>query len=250
MMTGLERHVVAEAAERQMRRHMLRRMLEEQTQPSARPGTEGATSHHYIAISREAGSGGTEVAFRVGQRLGWRVFDRNIIDTMAERSRTPRDMLEVVDDSHPGWFFEAFGCWFNRRLVTQARYLVYLKSVLRDTLRRENLVVVGRGAQFLLPRENGLAIRIIASEAYRIEQMRKRHGIGFEEARAMIRRLDEERRRFVKQAFGRDSQDPYLYDLVINIERTGVDGATELIVAAAERLLLRKAAETPSAAGK
>ncbi len=240
MKSGLERYMVAAAAERQMRRQLFVKSLEQHSEARAEPTAEATKYQHFIAISREAGSGGTDVAFRVGEQLGWRVFDRNVLDTISERNRAPRDMLEIVDDGHPGWFFEAFGCWFNRRLVVQSRYLIYLKAILRETLRAENIVVVGRGAQFLLPRENGLAVRIIASEAYRIDQMRKRHGLGYEQSRAMIRRLDDERRRFVKQAFNRDSQDPYLYDLVINIERTGVDGATDLIVAAAKRLLLEK----------
>lgn len=240
MSSGLERQMVAEAAERQMRLHSAVEELRRRGVAPQSPEAECTGFSHYIAISREAGSGGTEVAFRVGELLGWRVLDRNLLDTMAERSRTPKEMLEVVDDGYPGWFFETFGCWFNRRLVTRARYLVYLKSVLRDILRRENIVVVGRGAQFLLPRNCGLAVRIIASEPYRIERMQRRHGVSYEEARAMIRRLDDERRRFIRQAFGRDGQDPYLYDLVINVERTGIGGAAEVIVAAAERLLFMK----------
>ena len=234
-----EKHLVAELAERQMQRRMLLETLH-QTTPNS--GTSGKCTyeHRYIAISREAGSGGTEVAFRVGERLGWKVLDRNLLDTMAERSRAPRHLLEVVDDGYPGWFFETFGCWFNRRLVTQARYLVHLKSVLQEVLHKENAVIVGRGAQFLLPRECGLAVRIIAPEPYRIEQMRARHGLDFFEARKMVRRLDAERRHFVKQTFGQDINNPYLYDLIINIERCGLDGTVELVVAAAEKLLFQK----------
>ncbi|MCS7238764.1 MAG: cytidylate kinase-like family protein [Thermoguttaceae bacterium] len=240
MSSGLERQLVAQAAERQMRLHSAVEELRHHEVVVSRAKGECAGLGRYIAISREAGSGGTQVAYRVGELLGWRVLDRNLLDAMAERSRTPREMLELVDDGYPGWFFEAFGCWFNRRLVTRARYLVYLKSVLREMLREQNLVIVGRGAQFLLPRECGLAVRIIASEPYRIDQMRKRHGLSYEQARAMIRRLDDERTRFIRQTFGRDSQNPYLYDLVINVERTGIDGAAEVIASAAEQLLFKK----------
>jgi len=235
-----EKHLVAELAERQMQRRMVLESILQPKTESVQRRSECTTAHRYIAISREAGSGGTEVASRVGERMGWKVLDRNLLDTMAERSRAPRHLLEVVDDGYPGWFFETFGCWFNRRLVTQARYLVHLKSVLQEVLQKENVVIVGRGAQFLLPRECGLAVRIVAPEPYRIEQMRPRHGLDYFEARKMVRRLDAERRRFVKQTFNQDSNNPYLYDIVINVERCGLDGAVELVVAAAEKLLFQK----------
>jgi len=44
----------------------------------------------------------------------------------------------------------------------------------------------------------------------------------------------------VKQTFGQDINNPYLYDLIINIERCGLDGTVELVVAAAEKLLFQK----------
>jgi cytidylate kinase len=235
-----EKQLTAELAERQMQRRTLLESFLQPKSQSAAARSKCTLEHRYIAISREAGSGGTEVAFRVGERLGWKVLDRNLLDTMAERARAPRHLLEVVDDGYPGWFFETFGCWFNRRLITQARYLVHLKSALQEVLEKENAVIVGRGAQFLLPRECGLAVRIIAPEPYRIEQMRARYGLDYFEARKMVRRLDAERRHFVKQTFGQDINNPYLYDLLINIERCGLDGTVELVVAAAEKLLFQK----------
>jgi cytidylate kinase len=234
---SVETYLVAEAAERQMRRQVIVEQVAQRISESLRHPQQ-MCQHHFVAISREAGTGGAEVASRVGQALGWKVLDRNLLEQMAARSGVPLDLLEIVDDGYPGWFFEAFACWFDRRLVTQSRYLIYLKTVLRETLKQENVVIVGRGAQFLLPRECGLAVRLIAPEPYRIEQMRARHGLSYYEARQMVRRLDAERRRFLKLAFGEDSDNPYIYDMILNVEKTGIDGAAKLVVAAVQQWLL------------
>src|SRR5579863_7864671 len=41
----------------------------------------------YLLISREKGAGGRQVANLIGQRLGWQVFDRQIVDAIAERTQ-------------------------------------------------------------------------------------------------------------------------------------------------------------------
>jgi len=56
----------------------------------------------YVAISRETGAGGGEIARLVGEKLGWDFLDREIIDYMAEKYGTPRDLVEFVDGQIKG----------------------------------------------------------------------------------------------------------------------------------------------------
>ena len=46
--------------------------------------------------------------------------------------------------------------------------------------------------------------------------------------------LDKGRREFVEQFFHRDITDPHHYDLMINVDRLGPEGAVGQILAAAE----------------
>ncbi len=70
-----------------------------------------------------------------------------------------------------------FGTFSDRRIISHERYLVRLNRVVMAAARRGNVVIVGRGDNFLLPRDGGLAVRIVASEKYRVEQMMRRYGL-------------------------------------------------------------------------
>jgi len=186
----------------------------------------------YIAISREAGAGGSEIAALVGQKLGWEVLDKNLLDRVADRFRLPRSMLELVDETEANWAYDVLGAWLDRRIVSPQKYLVRLKQVVLAAARRGNVVLVGRGAQFMLPRGEGLAVRLIAPEKYRAERIMLRSRTTEAAARQFIAQTDRARREFAERFFHHDIADPHLYDLVINVEHLGTAGAAEAVVGA------------------
>jgi len=191
----------------------------------------------YLTISREGGAGGGRIAEIVGDRLGWEVLDKNLVGLMAERFHLSHQMLELVDEAPPSWVHEVVGTFVDRNVVSTEKYVVRLRWIVRAAARRRHLVVVGRGAQFLLPRDQGLAVRIIASRKYRISQIMAREGLSAADAERHVDALDEGRRRFVLHTFHHDIDDPHLYDLVANVERLGVDGTVEEILGALRRKL-------------
>lgn len=67
--------------------------------------------------------------------------------------------------------------------VSHEKYFSCLSAVLRAAVRHENVIIVGRGARFLLPRETGLSVRLIAPKRFRIEQVRKMQGLSARQGR-------------------------------------------------------------------
>jgi hypothetical protein len=65
-------------------------------------GTEGVKID-YIAISRELGSGGAEIAQALAGLLKWQVYDKEILDYMAENMDVHKSVLESVDERTIGW---------------------------------------------------------------------------------------------------------------------------------------------------
>jgi hypothetical protein len=186
----------------------------------------------FVTISREAGAGGSEIGRRVGERLGWAVYDKNLLDCIAQRFQLPRIMLDLVDETRTSWVYDVLGTWMDRKLVPHEKYVACLGRVVLAAGRRGQAVFVGRGAQFLLPRTELLAVRIVASPKYRIRQIVEKTGIGEGAARRQMSEIDSGRREFVERFFHRDITDPHLYDLVINVERCGKAGAVQDILAA------------------
>ena len=95
---------------------------------------------------------------------------------------------------------------------------------------------VGRGAQFLLSRDQGLSVRVIADDKYRVRRMMEREGLNESGAKALIDRLERGRRDFVRYFSRRDISDPHVYDLIVRVDRLGPEAAAALIADAFERL--------------
>ncbi len=119
----------------------------------------------------------------------------------------------------------------NRNLVAHEKYVACLTRVVLAAARRGHAVFVGRRAQFILPRHELLAIRIVASSKYRVQQIMDKAGLTKAQATRYINETDAGRRHFAECFFHHDIDDPHLYDLVINVERCGKAMAVKQILA-------------------
>jgi len=224
--------VVARAADRQVYRWIregevlqrLRRTAEQpQVQDCIRP---------YITLSREVGSRSGEVAQRLGIRLTFQVLDKELLEFMAEHYHLPRQMLEVVDETTANWFHEALAKWLDHRAVTQAEYVARLGQFILLAAQYGEAIFVGRGAQFLLPPERGLRVRIVGSRESRVARVMEVHSMNRGEAQQFVETTDRGRAEFVRRYFGVDVGDPHLYDLVVNMDDLDPRRAAELITSA------------------
>jgi hypothetical protein len=217
------------AAERQMHAWAMKSEI------SDRAGhRQGDSPLRYITIAREAGAGGGEIGQMIGQRLGWQVFDQNLLDQVADRFRVSRRILELVDETPSSWVFDVLGNWMDCKLVPHEKYFSLLCSIVSAAAQCEHAVFVGRGAQFLLPRQQLLAVRLVASPKYRLRRIMERLRLNESDARRTMAETDTGRREFVKRFLHHDITDPHLYDLVVNVEFCGREKAVAEVLSALE----------------
>lgn len=223
------------AAERQMHAWEFHRELQERASQASGSVPTTKRLANYVTISREAGAGASLIAELVGRVLGWQVFDKNLLDCTAEQYHLSRDMLELVDETPSNWVYDVLGTWMDRQIVSHERYVTDLSRVVVAMARRGNAVFVGRGAQFLLPRDKNLAVRIVAPEKMRLKRIMELRRLDADKARRYMDETDRGRREFVHRFFHHDISDPQLYDLIINVKHVGIEGAVEMIVKAVGR---------------
>src|SRR5262249_41889981 len=60
-----------------------------------------------IALSRQAGTEGTAVAQEVGKRLGWQVYDHELLERIAQEMNVREALLESVDERRQSWLLES-----------------------------------------------------------------------------------------------------------------------------------------------
>ena len=220
----------AAAAERKMQAFARTQEIADRTTRIDQPDLSRRQVASYIALSREAGASGSQVAEVLGQKLGWEVLDKGVLDKLADRYQISRPVLEAVDETTMSWAYNIFGTWLDREIISHEKYLTRLNRIFLTAAKKGNAIFVGRGAQFLLPRERGFSVRLVASESYRIQQMVELHKLPLAKARQLMHQLDRGRHEFVRHFFHNDVADPHIYDLVINVEKFGVEGTADLII--------------------
>lgn len=213
-------------AERNIRRWLLNQEVRERLENRNVEENVGP----YLTVSREHGAGGSEIAHRVGEILGWQVLDAQMLDYMAEKYGTPRNLLEFVDEKQVSWLGSMFSSWAGKQGLTQETYVHRISQLMLLAAHHGRVIIVGRGGRFILPRERGLSVRILAPLDFRAKQIMFQQGIQYTKATQLVQRIDRERRSFQQKYFHHNSADPHEYDWVLNVEKLSRQDAAELIV--------------------
>ena len=192
-----------------------------------------------IALSREAGAQGTAVGQEVGTRLGWPVYDHELLERIAQDMGVHTRLLESVDERRVSWLQEAFEALMCPSYASESAYVHRLVKTVLALGSHGKCIIVGRGAALMLPAETTLRVRLIAPLKTRSAAMSKRLGVPEAEATRQLKALDRERNIFVQEHFFKVPADPRHYDLILNSARFGVVGCAELIVEALDGLQAR-----------
>jgi cytidylate kinase len=181
-----------------------------------------------ITISRGSYSKGKEVAEKVAERLGYECLSRDILLDASDRFHIPQIKLVRAIHDAPS-ILDRFGS-------SKQTYIAYIQSALANAACKDNVVYHGLAGHVLLPGiGHVLRVRILADIAMRIANEMEREDICYEEARFLLLKDDQERRRWSQHLYGVDPVDPCLYDLLIRIHRLDVDDAVEFICQAATK---------------
>jgi len=192
----------------------------------------------FIAISREAGTNGKDVARILAERLGWKVYDSEIVEYISTRASIHQDLIHTLDEATRDFITDAVMTLFEsveHREFGASGYREALTRTLLAISHHGEAVIVGRGSNIVLGANlGGLRVRLVAPISERVAQIVRNEELGNSEAEKRVRQLDRERRSFIKKQFSRDIDDPLLYDLIINISGLTLEKTVDLIYRAAK----------------
>ncbi len=224
-MEHLEPFITTRLSENQMRRwNVLHPVEQTDTSP-----------YHFLTISRDVGTPGDEIARAIAQRQGWRLYDKEIVDHIANNSRVREDMVHQLDEKNRGRMHNMILRML--RMPGEApfgheEYHDSLIKTLATLAARGEAILVGRGANFALHWvEYGLHVRITGSLEKRIQTLSRLWQVSSEIARRRVFDIDAERRAFIRHHFKQDVNDLSFYSLVINTDQVSMEQAVGSIMA-------------------
>lgn len=187
-----------------------------------------------ICISRETGAGAGTIGRMVGTRLDWKVYDHELLEAIAHRMELATDEVRAFDELAPSVVQDWILPLREEHYAPQEAYLEHLAKLVEAIGRAGESIVIGRGASFLLPREEILSVRIIAPLKARSIRLAERMGVSVRTARRAARDLDRRRAHFVRTMYRVDANDPHNYDLVLDSNSLGLPIAAEIIAGMVE----------------
>src|SRR6059036_1390110 len=203
-----------------------------------------------ITVTRQYGSGGSAVAKRAADSLGWTVIDNEFVEEVARRAGLPAEEVAQREERAPGLLErlartlavaspEMFisSCSTAPRVEQDEATIVKMtERVIAEAAAHGRIVLVGRGAQAVLAqRPDALHVYVVASKPWRMQLAVQRLGVDPASAEQVVDETDRQRDQYVKTYYGRHRHDFVNYDLVVNTERLGLDGAAAVILAEARR---------------
>lgn len=183
---------------------------------------------HFVTLSNAVGSGGRELATRLADRLGWPIFDRQILTLMAGDDEVRAELYRSMDERDLGWFEETFRTFMHEEF-RKNDYFHRLTETVLCLARQGPAVFIGRAADLILPRDKGLRIKVFASHAYRVRSFAAATGVDLQQAATQVERIDAERAHFIHRRFNRENHDITRFDLLIDLEQFTSDQALEII---------------------
>ena len=200
-----------------------------------------------ITISHEIGAGGPEIGQQLAERLGYRYVDQDLVSNAAQKYGLLEEKLSHLDESKPS-LFERFDS-------ETRRYITVIQTALYDFAERDNVVLMGRGGQWLLRGiPHVLRVRVMAPFDVRVKRLAKKLAGPMGEqtnprtVSELVRRDDSEKTGRMRYLYEVGITDPSLYDIVVNTEKlqptavvgllAGVVGQAEMAATAASSQLV------------
>ncbi len=196
-----------------------------------------------VTVSRDVGAGGDEIAASIARETGYELVDKALIVKVAERAGIAVDEAAAVDEKYESRMIEWLKTIIEPRVgkiitetgghISPEDYIEYGRTVISSLAEKGNVVIVGRGSQFILQDWEGVFhVRIKADKAFRINRLVEKRGISEADARAIIEKADNMRSHYLERYFHDEWANGTVYDLVIDVSTLGVDESVKIITGA------------------
>jgi len=182
-----------------------------------------------LTISREPGSGGSLVAKKVAEDLGLDLFHHEVVQEMANSAKISKKVFDTLDEKRLNTLENWISSLVDERHLWPDKYLEHLMRVIGTIGNHGRALIVGRGANFILPLESCFRVRVIAPFENRVKHVSDTFSVPSTEAKRRIIRTESERKAFVRKYFNADISAPENYDMVVNTGTMSIEKVANTI---------------------
>ena len=189
-----------------------------------------------ISISREFGSGGREIGFRLAQKLGIPFYDKELITMASEASNISADLFHANDEviaqkEHPNNTYTTIDPFSPSYEIPVSDQLFLIQTkIIKQLAQNGPCVIIGRCSDMII--EDAFKVFICASQKSRIERLMSLEedtSIERKKMEGRIRAIDQKRKEYYQFYTGNEWGKPKNYDICLNSGNLGIETCVEII---------------------
>lgn len=201
-----------------------------------------------ITISRQFGAGGRTLGRKIAQQLGYRFLDDRIIQALAEKAGVSTDFIKSIERTSGSALSKLISGMLSRSYmerilgseigyVNEEIYVELLQEVLTAFAEEGDVVLLGRGGQYILQDfEDSFHILLVSDLSHRIKFMQQFYDMTDSKAEKAIKQGDARRSNLYKKLHHLDYNEPHIYHLVLNMGKLSLENAVESVAAMVNRI--------------
>lgn len=184
--------------------------------------------HVVITICREYGSDGHEIGKELSERLGIPLYDKDLLEMAARKSRMDLDKAAALDEQISQRITSNY--WFMSQDILSDRLFREEKHLIEQLAEQKSCIIVGRLADYILrERTDCLKVFIRADFDSRAETIRAKYGITKEEAARIVRKGDAARNGFYQYYTNGKWEHGTQKDITLNRTKFGIQGCVDIL---------------------
>lgn len=193
-----------------------------------------------LTIEREYGSGAADIAQKLAERLGWKLWDQALTDEIARHMECDRRHVEQQEERKDPLHYRLFKAFLRgsfegsqnapRMKIADAEGIRQItEKLVRKVASEGNCVIVGRGsAYYLRDLPESFHVFIFAPFEEKVRRVQQA-GKSEEEAVQLVETVDQDRKAFIKEHFGIEWPARHFFHLMVN-STMGDEPAVQIIL--------------------
>lgn len=199
------------------------------------------SNNYVITIARGFGSGGKEIAAKLGEKLGIPVYEKQILEMASEYSGLSEEMFLRVDEKLRGnsilnalskFTFPKNVTPQSKRFECDINLFCIQSEIIKELARNVSCVILGKCADHVLKEFNNVgSFYVEAPRAACLDSIMSKMGVTEKEAADLITKTDKYRADYYRfYSGGNYWTNPVNYDLTLNSARIGRDKCVDVII--------------------
>jgi putative MATE family efflux protein len=186
------------------------------------------SKHVVITVSREYGSGGRYVGRLIAEKLGIKLYDKEFIEKVAEKTGFSEEYIESNEQKRDA--LAVLNNGFYSEFNNSDELFIEESKLIKEVAEKESCVIIGRCADFILKdMENVIKVFIHSNMEDKIKRATEIYGLDKAKAEKEIKRIDKQRANHYKYYTEKEWNDSANYDISINSDTLGVEKTAKLI---------------------